>query len=124
MACHELAALRLGMMQLFGIEDEAERQHELAELGAAAETPGPLKSMMEARTLADLRQQFAASLVGLEERAAKLPAGSPEQPYMRSLLILTRKVELELGRHGEALNGLFRDLEEVHDYVHEIYPAG
>jgi hypothetical protein len=41
MACHEIAALRLGLMRVLGRTDEAERQHELAELKGGAEEPGP-----------------------------------------------------------------------------------
>ncbi len=43
MACHEIAGLRLGLMRIVGIDDEAERQHELAELGDGATKPGPIK---------------------------------------------------------------------------------
>ena len=40
MACHELAALRLGLMKVLGI-DEAEKQHELKELGDKINCDGP-----------------------------------------------------------------------------------
>lgn len=43
--------------------------------------------------------------------------------YYRSLLILTKKVELELKNSILSFQNLFRDLEEIHDFVHEIYPA-
>ena len=39
MACHELAALRLGMMQILGRDNEAEKIHDLNELGDAGEKP-------------------------------------------------------------------------------------
>ena len=123
MACHEIAALRIGLMDLIGINDPAERQHELAELGKAASKPGPLASMLGSKTLSELGQQYAASLAALEERVAKLPADSPEMPYLRSLLILTRKVEMELTRAKQQYQGIYRDLEEMHDFVHELYPA-
>ncbi|MEM6671571.1 MAG: DUF3209 family protein [Planctomycetota bacterium] len=123
MACHEIAALRLGLMDLLGIDDESERQHELAELGEAASTPGPLASMLAAKNLAELRTQFAASLSDLEGRVANLDAQSPNMPYLRSLLILTRKVEMELVRSEHSFKGLFRDLEEMHDFVHELFPT-
>lgn len=123
MACHEIAALRLGLMDLLGIDDEAERQHELAELGSAADSPGPLAAMLAARNLAELRTQFAASLADLEGRVAGLDPGDPQMSYLRSLLILTRKTELELTRSEKNLVGLFRELEEMHDFVHELFPA-
>jgi hypothetical protein len=123
MACHEMAALRLGMMSLIGIDDAAERQHELAELGNTAEQPGPLRSLMQARNLRELRQLFEASLGDLGDRVARTAADDPKLPYLRSLLVLTKKVELELRQHHGALERFWHDLEEMHDYVHEIHPA-
>jgi hypothetical protein len=126
MACHEVAALRLGLMNLLGIKDEAERQHELAELGAAAEAPGPIRSLAQARDVAELRRLYEMALVGLHDKVARTAAvndGDPQLPYLRSLLILTKKVELELAGHAEVLGRFYRDLEELHDFVHEIYPA-
>ena len=123
MACHEIAALRIGLMDLLGIEDAAERQHEMAELGDSANSPGPLAAMINSTNLASLRGQYAASLAGLEERVAKLQPESAEMAYLRSLLILTRKVEMELVRGEQNLQGLYRDLEEMHDFVHELVPT-
>ena len=122
MACHELAALRLALMNILGVDDAAERQHELAELGNAAETPGPVRSLMQARDLAGVQRFFEASLVELQERVSKTRADDPKMPYLRSLLVLTKSVELELRRQSESLQRLWRDLEEVHDFTHEIYP--
>ncbi len=123
MACHEVAALRLGLMNLLGISDEAERQHEVAELGGAAEKPGPIRSLAQARDLAQLRRFYDAALSELGERVAATPAGDPKLAYLRSLLILTKKVELDLANQQEMLTRLYRDLDELHDFVHEIYPA-
>ncbi|HUH13766.1 MAG TPA: DUF3209 family protein, partial [Longimicrobiales bacterium] len=122
MACHELAALRLALMNVLGIDDPAEKQHELAELGNAAEAPGPLRSLAQAQDLASLQRFFAASLVELQERVSATKADDPKMPYFRSLLILTKSVELELQRQSESLNRLWRDLEEMHDFTHEVYP--
>jgi hypothetical protein len=123
MACHEIAALRLGLMGLLGIDDEAERQHELAELGDACEKAGPLRALLEARNLAALQKSYEAALSDLGALVAKTNANDPKLPYLRSLMILTKKVELELAGHQETLGRFYRDLEELHDYVHEIYPA-
>ena len=38
--------------------------------------------------------------------------------------VLNRKVELELRHQVEALTHLYRDLDAMHDFVHELYPAG
>jgi len=123
MACHEVAALRLGLMNVLGIRDDAERQHELAELGPAAEAPGPIRSLAQARDFAELRRLYESALGGLHETVARTAADDPKLPYLRSLLILTKKVELELAGHQEVLGRFYRDLEELHDFVHEIYPA-
>jgi hypothetical protein len=118
-----MAALRLGMMNVLGIDDDAERQHELAELGGAAEQPGPIRSLAQARNLGQLKQMFEASLAQLADKVAHTAADDPKLPYYRSLMILTKKVELDLRNQVDALTRLWRDLEEMHDYTHEIFPA-
>jgi hypothetical protein len=123
MACHEIAALRLGLMRVIGIDDEAERQHELAELGDACEKPGPLRALVGASDVASLQKSYEAALAQLGDKVARTPLDDAKLPYLRSLLILTKKVELELAAHQETLTRFYRDLEELHDYVHEIYPA-
>jgi hypothetical protein len=123
MACHEVAALRLGLMNVIGIDDAAERQHELAELGDAAEQPGPIRALAQARTIASLARDFESSLAALEERVSLAPPDDPKLGYHRSLLILTKKVELDLRNQSDSLMRLYRDLDEMHDFVHEIYPS-
>lgn len=122
MSCHEIAALRLGLMNLLGLDDEAERQHEWAELGPAGQAPGPLRALTEARDLGALRRAFESALVALSERVARMAPDAPALPYHRSLLVLTRKVELELASLAETWTRHYRDLEELHDFVHELYP--
>jgi hypothetical protein len=124
MACHEIAALRLGLMRVLGRTDEAERQHELAELGDGAERPGPIRSLCEANSLASLKRFFEASLSDLGAKVAGTRADDPKLPYYRSLMVLTKKVELDLGNQIDALTRFYRDLDEMHDYVHEVYPVG
>jgi hypothetical protein len=123
MACHELAALRLALMEVLGIDDEAEKQHELAELGAAAHEAGPIRSLREAKDLASVQRFFEAALAGLEERVSKTAAADPKLPYYQTLIVLTKKVEQDLRVHVQAMKSLCQDLEEVHDYLHEIYPG-
>lgn len=123
MACHEIAALRLGLMEVLGIDDEAERQHELAELGDGAARPGPIQSMCQARNLASLKQLYEGAIAELEERVSATRSDDPKLPYLRTLVVLTKKVELELGHRIDGLAHLYRDLEEMHDFVHEIYPG-
>jgi hypothetical protein len=124
MACHEIAALRLGLMRVLGRHDEAERQHELAELGAGAEAPGPIRSLCGATDLASLKAFFEAALSDLGSKVAGTRSDDPRLPYYRSLIVLTRKVELDLGNQIDALTRLYRDLDEMHDLVHEMYPIG
>ncbi len=123
MACHEIAALRLGLMSVLGKNDEAERQHELAELGSGADRPGPIRSLCDARDLASLLRFYEASLSQLEERVAATAPHDPKLPYLRTLLVLTKKVELDLTNQIDGLGRLYADLERMHDFVHEIYPA-
>ena len=123
MACHEIAALRLGLMEVLGRKDEAERQHELAELGTAGAQPGPIQSLCEAQDLASLKRSYDGAIAALEERVSAMRPDDPKLPYHRTLIVLTKKVELELAHQIEGLTHLYRDLEEMHDFVHEIYPA-
>jgi hypothetical protein len=123
MACHEIAALRLGLMKILGSNDEAERAHELAELGDVATTPGPLSSLSTASDLDMLVKLFGTSLVDLNEKVARASSSDPKLPYLRSLVVLTKKVELELRAQVEGLNRMNRELEEMHDLVHELFPA-
>jgi hypothetical protein len=123
MACHEIAALRLGLMKILGRNDEAERQHELAELGDAFRQPGPVASLCEAADFERIRQFYELAVSALEERVAGTAGDDRKLPYLRSLVILTRKVELDLANEIGNLNRLYRDLEQMHDFVHEIYPV-
>jgi len=122
MACHEIAALRLGMMSILGLEDEAERQHELAELGSAAEQPGPLKNLMQATNLNALRNSYTDSIAHLEDQVTAMSPDHPKLAYYRSLLVLNRKTEMELRSLNQQIERLFHDLEDMHDYLHEVYP--
>ena len=47
----------------------------------------------------------------------------PTRVVRGSLLILNKKVELDLQNYVQGLNSFYRNLDEMHDLVHEIYPA-
>ena len=123
MACHEIAALRLGLMRVLGQRDEAERAHELAELGGAVSSAGPIRSLCEAQDLGSLQRFFEASLSDLERRVSATPAVDPKLPYLRTLVVLNKKIELDLANQIDSLGRLYKNLDEMHDLVHEIYPA-
>src|SRR5258708_36700724 len=123
MACHEIAALRLGLMRMLGLNDEAAKQHELAELGDGASHPGPIRSMCEPGDLESLRSFYEASVSMLEERVAATRADDTKLPYLKSLVILTKKVELDLANQIENLTIILSALEQMHDLLHEIYQA-
>ena len=123
MACHELAALRLGLMQVLGVRNDAERQHELAELGDALAKPGPLGGLASATDLETLSELYSSALANLSDRLARTAPSDPKLPYLRSLAVLTKKVELDLRGHVDTLQRFWRELDEIHDYVHELYPV-
>lgn len=123
MACHEIAGLRLGLMEVLGVKNDAERQHELAELGTGADQPGPIRSMCEAKDLAALKRFYEAAVTELEARVSATRSDDPKLPYLRTLVVLTKKVDLDLAHQIEGLTHLYRDLDEMHDFVHEIYPV-
>ena len=123
MACHEVAALRLGLMKVLGIEDEAEKQHELKELGDRINCEGPIKAMTKAEDLDKLRKFFSVSLIDLQELVSKMAEDDSKLPYYKSLLVLTKKVEQELASYYKNLEALYNDLDEVHHYLHELFPA-
>ena len=123
MACHEVAALRLGLMNILGNSDQAERAHELIELGDHARRPGPLASLATATDLRAVVQLYSLCIVELHERVARTAIDDAKLPYLRSLLILTRKVELELRAYARQLDQLNRELDEIHDFVHELFPS-
>jgi len=122
MACHEIAGLRLGLMNVLGIKDENEKKHELAELGKAATAPGPIAPMIKAQTLGELKQLYTQSLIHLAEKVSKTKENDPKLGYYRALMVMTKQVELDLNRLINDMNQFYKELDEVHDYMHEVFP--
>ena len=122
MACRELAALRLGLMNIVGIENEAAKQHDLDELGNIDQEPH-FKQILESQSLRELKSNFEFATTKLSEKVAFKEIPKHQDAYYKSLQILTKKVEYNLDRECEALKSLYADLEDIHDYVHEVYPA-
>ena len=73
--------------------------------------------------LKELQTFFDSSISHLEDKVSKLKEGDEKLAYYRSLLILTKKVELELETHLKGVEGFWKSLDEMHDYVHEIFPG-
>jgi hypothetical protein len=122
MACGELAALRLGLAGIMGLEDEAQKAHDEAEMATDGKVSPLLSALSQSRDLQQLTRRYEEALVDLGEKVAKMTSDDPRIAYYRTLMVTTKKVEMELERHRKALQGLYEDLDEVHDYIHEIYP--
>lgn len=121
MTCHEIEALRLGLMNSLGVDDDAARKHAREELG---DEPAPhIAALADADTLVDCRRHLDAALVELEEEIATADADDPAYDYLRGRLVAVRDAEAALGRlldHGE---GLLGGLGESHETLHEAFPA-
>lgn len=123
MACHEIAALRLGMIRILGIQDPHLVEHELAELGDAGEKPGPLKMLSQANDLRTLGYAFELARTDLEDRLSQMKTDDPERAYVQTLAVLNKKIESDLSNLYHYYSQFFEDLEQVHDHMHVIYPA-
>src|SRR5437016_2860919 len=74
MACHEIAALRLGLMRVLGRHDEAERQHEIAELGDGAEMPADAR-LLDLAVVGDEPLGFRGGQYIIVDSGLVLPSG-------------------------------------------------
>ena len=123
MACDEIAALRLALMNVLGGNREAEQRHEEAEIGEALLLEGPIKGLALARTLEEARHQLEAALVELEDRQAAMAPDDPKLHYARTLLVAVKGAEATFRRLCADLDNFHRSLEDTHDLIHEIYPV-
>jgi hypothetical protein len=121
MTCHEIEALRLGLMNSLGVDDDAARKHARDELG---ENPDPhVEALADAGSLAECRRHLDTALVELEEEVAAADPDDQAYDYLRGRLVAVRDAESALERlatHGE---DLLEDLGESHDTLHETFPA-
>ncbi len=121
MSCYEIEALRLGLMNVLGTEDERARQHAERELEGRMD--GPIGALVHAESLAEIERHLDSALVDLESEIAATDAGDPAYGYLRGRLVAVRDAERAIGRvtdHGESvLDGL----GEAHDLLHEAFPA-
>ncbi|UPV73866.1 DUF3209 family protein [Halorussus limi] len=121
MSCHEIEALRLGLMNVLGTSDRSVREHAEKELEGHLE--GPVEGLANAESLSELRRHLDAALVDLEEQIATADESDPEYDYLRGRLVAVRDAEQSLARltdHGESL---LDDLGTSHDVLHEAFPV-
>ena len=121
MSCHEIEALRLGMMNVLGTTDRDAREHAEQELEGHME--GPIEGLANASTLSELQRHLDAALVDLEEEVAGTDPGTDEYDYLRGRLVAVRDAERDvagLTRQGERL---IEGYGETHDLLHELFPV-
>ena len=124
MACHEIAALRLGLMEVLGLDDPQEKEHELQEIGSASQEDGPIQALMNAKNLSQIKRFFTFALVELQEKVSQMEQvkETKDLAYYNTLIVLTKKVEQDLHNQIQQLEQLYKDLDEIHHFVHELYP--
>ena len=122
MSCDEIEALRLGLMTVLGVTDDAVRQHAEQELGDALEESGPIAAMANADSIADLRRHLDAALVELEAEVAALDADDPEYDYTRGRVVAVRDAERSLARFADSGETFLSDLGDAHHTLHEAFP--
>jgi hypothetical protein len=121
MTCHEIEALRLGLMKSLGVDDDATKKHAREELG---ENPEPhIAALADAESLAACRRHLDTALVELESAVAATDESDPEYDYLRGRVIAVRDAAGALDRlfdHGEAF---LEDLGDSHHALHETFPV-
>ena len=120
MSCHEIEALRLGLMNVLGVGDESTREHAEKELEGHLE--GPIEGLAHADTLTELERHLDAALVDLEEEVATMDAGDPEYDYARGRLLEVRNAERAIARLRTQGASIVDGLGEAHDTLHETFP--
>jgi len=120
MACQELEALRLGLMNVLGTEDAAVREHAERELDD--ELPGPVEALAEADSLAAIQRHLDAALVDLEAEVAETDADSDEYDYVRGRLVAVRDAERAVARLADQGESLLEGFGEAHHLLHEAFP--
>jgi hypothetical protein len=121
MTCHELEALRLGLMNVLGTEDKSAREH--AEQELEGNLSGPIEALAEADSLAGIERHLDAALVDLEEEIATTDSDDPEYDYLRGRLVAVRDAEQAIQRLPAQGEGVLAGLGEAHDVLHETFPA-
>lgn len=121
MSCHELEALRLGLMTVFGVGDDAAREHAETELEGHLE--GPIRGLAEAESLTEIERHLDAALVDLEEEVAAMDPHEPAYDYARGRLLECRNAERTIERLREQSAHIVDGLGEAHHTLHEVFPV-
>lgn len=123
MACAELEALRLALMNLNGTVDESVRQHAESEIGDELDANGPIAALANASTLDEIQRHLDAALVDLEAEAMRADADDPDGAYLRGRVVAVRDAERAVRRLREGTDALLDDLGEAHHTLHETFPV-
>jgi hypothetical protein len=121
MTCHEIEALRLGLMNVLGTADRSAREHAETELDGHLE--GPIEALAEAETLSGIERHLDAALVDLEEEIAAIDADDPEYDYLRGRLVAVRDAEQSVRRLTQQGESILEGVGETHDLLHETFPV-
>ncbi|WP_137289679.1 DUF3209 family protein [Natronorubrum halophilum] len=121
MSCHEIEALRLGLMNVLGVGDQHARDHAEKELEGHLE--GPIEALAEAESLAAIERHLDAALVDLEETVAAMDGDDPEYNYTKGRLLEVRNAERTVQRLTAQGESIVDGLGESHDLLHETFPV-
>ncbi|MFA9425224.1 DUF3209 family protein [Natronorubrum sp. A-ect3] len=121
MSCHEIEAVRLGLMNVLGVGDQSAREHAEKELEGHLE--GPIEGLVEADTLAEIQRHLDAALVDLEEEVAAMDSEDPEYDYTRGRLLEVRNAERAVERLSVQGESIVDGMGEAHDTLHETFPV-
>ncbi len=121
MTCHELEALRLGLLNVLGTDDQRVRDHAEAELEGHLD--GPIGALAEADSLESVQRHLDAALVDLEEEVANADPDSQEYDYLRGRLVAVRDAERAVSRLTDQGESLLDGLGEAHHHLHEAFPV-
>jgi hypothetical protein len=121
MTCHELEALRLGLMNVLGTEDRSVRDHAESELEGHLE--GPIEGLAEAESLSEIERHLDGALVDLEEEVAAADESSREYDYLRGRVVAVRDAERAVHRFTSQGEDVLSGLGESHDVLHETFPT-
>ena len=121
MTCHEIEALRLGLMNSLGVDDDAARKHARDELGSDPEPH--IAALADADSLAACRRHLDTALVELESEVAATDDTDPGYDYLRGRVVAVRDAAASLDRLLESGESFLEDLGDSHHTLHETFPV-